>query len=144
MSSVFADTSALVKYYYPEFGSEIVEEIFLNSEKIYLCQVATTEFASALMKKVRTRTLGMDAQERIWGVFMDDLSSGQMEVIGLDDRHFEKAASIIRRYGQKQETRTLDSLQLAAALDVHEARFLTADKALSVLAAKAGLAVEEL
>ncbi|MEW6667148.1 MAG: type II toxin-antitoxin system VapC family toxin [Thermodesulfobacteriota bacterium] len=144
MYSVFADTSALVKYYYPEVGSETVEEIFLKAEKIYLCQLVTTEFASALMKKVRTKTLEMGTQERIWEVFMDDLSSGQMEVIGLDDRHFKKATSIIRRYGQKQETRTLDSLQLAAALDVLEARFVTADKALSALAAKAGLRVEEL
>jgi len=46
-------------------------------------------------------------------------------VSGPDDRHFEKATMNIRRYGQKQETRTLDSLQLAAALDVLGTRFVS-------------------
>jgi predicted nucleic acid-binding protein len=144
VDSVFVDTSALVKYYYPEDGSEKVESILLKAKRIYLCQVATTEFASALMKKVRTGTLEMEAQILEWNAFLDDLNTGQMELVLLDERHYQKAAEIIRGYGQKDAIKTLDSLHLVAALDVPEAKFICADKFLSGIAVKMGLTVEKL
>jgi predicted nucleic acid-binding protein len=144
MTSLFVDTSALVKYYYPEVGSERVETILLKAKKVYLCQIAVTEFASALMKKMRTGTLGKEKQVILWNVFLDDLKAGQMELIHLDDRHYLKAADIIRDYGQKEGMRTLDSLQLVAALDVPDAKFIAADKSLSRLANKMGLNVERI
>jgi predicted nucleic acid-binding protein len=118
VSSVFTDTSALVKYYYPEEGSEEVEGILLEAERVYLCQVAAAEFASALMKKVRIGA-----------------------VIPLDDRHYQKAVEIIRGFGQREGIRALDSLQLASALDVHDAKFLSADRLLTGLALKMGFKV---
>ncbi|NIO36282.1 PIN domain-containing protein, partial [Candidatus Bathyarchaeota archaeon] len=102
MGSVFVDTSALVKYYYPEDGSERVEAVLLKADRVYLCQLATTEFASALMKKVRTGTLEMEAQAAIWDTFVEDLNAGQMEVVTLEERHYEKAVEVIRSYGEKE------------------------------------------
>ncbi|MBW1771326.1 MAG: type II toxin-antitoxin system VapC family toxin [Deltaproteobacteria bacterium] len=142
MDSVFVDTSALVKFYYPEDGSEKVENFLLRAERVYLSQIAITELSSALMKKIRTRTLDMDTQVLIWNAFMDDLDTGQMKLIPLDDRHYQKASDIIRNYGQKKNIRTLDSLQLVAALDAGDAKFLCADKALSTLAAQMEFRVE--
>ena len=144
MGSVFADTSALVKYYYPEEGSDKVEACLLKAERVYLSQIALTEFASALMKKVRTRSLDMKKQVLIWNTFVDDLGTGEMELLPLDERHYHKATDIIRNYGQKKDTRTLDSLQIAAALDVHDAKFLCADKSLSSLASGMGFKVERI
>jgi len=142
MDSVFVDTSALVKFYYPEDGSEKVENFLLSAERVYLSQIAVTELSSALMKKVRTRTLDMDTQVLIWNAFMDDLDTGQMKLISLDDRHYQKASDIIRNYGQKKNIRTLDSLQLVTALDAGDAKFLCADKSLSTLAAQMEFRVE--
>lgn len=144
MDSIFVDTSALVKYYYPEEGSERVESILLKAEGVYLCQVATTEFASALMKKIRTGKLEMEAQVLIWNAFLDDLSSKQMQIITLDERHYQKAAEIIRGYGQKEGIKTLDSLQLVAAFDVYDAKFLSADNFLSDFASRMGFNVERI
>lgn len=144
MASLFMDTSALVKYYYPEAGSERVEAILLKARQVYLCQIAVTEFASALMKKMRTGTLEKEKQVVVWNVFLDDLNTGQMELISLDERHYLKAADIIRNYGQKESIRTLDSLQLVAALDVPDTKFIAADKFLSRIATKVGLNVERI
>jgi predicted nucleic acid-binding protein len=144
MASLFVDTSALVKYYYPEAGSERVEAILLKARQVYLCQIAVTEFASALMKKMRTGTLEKEKQVVVWNVFLDDLNTGQMELISLDERHYLKAADIIRNYGQKESIRTLDSLQLVAALDVPDTKFIAADKFLSRIATKVGLNVERI
>jgi hypothetical protein len=51
---------------------------------------------------------------------------------------------MIRAYGHKEGIRTLDSLQLVAALEVKEAKFLSSDKSLAALAAKIGLSVEKI
>lgn len=142
MDSVFVDTSALVKYYYPETGSDEVEKILLKASWIYICQIAIAEFASALMKKIRTGTLTMESHVLIWNNFLDDLNTEQMQIIPLDERHYFKAAEIIRGYGSEQGIRTLDSLQLVTAMDVHSAGFLSADKFLLGLASKLGLRVE--
>ena len=144
MGSVFVDTSALVKFYYPEIGSEKVELQILNADKVYLCQLTPTEFASALMKKVREKTLDRDRQETIWSAFLDDLGSLQVELVPLTHRHSEKATQMIRAHGHKEGIRTLDSLQLVAALEVKEAKFLSSDKSLVALAAKIGLSVEKI
>ncbi len=85
----------------------------------------------------------MEKQLLIWNDFMDDLSTRQMELISLDEKHYFKAAEIIKGYGHMNKIRTLDSLQLVAALDVSHARFLTADKFLSDLASRIGFTVEE-
>jgi predicted nucleic acid-binding protein len=144
VTSLFVDTSALVKYYYPEVGSKRVEDILLKARKVYLCQIAITEFASALMKKMRTGTLEKEKQIIMWNIFLDDLNTRQMELIYLDERHYLKAADIIKDYGHKEGIRTLDSLQLVAALDVPDAKFISADKFLSRLAIKRGLKVERI
>ena len=141
MSAIFTDTSALVKYYYPEEGSEDVEGILLKAERVYLCQVATAEFASVLMKKVRIGALEMEVETLIWNTFLDDLDARQMDVIPLEERHYQKAVEIIRGFGQREGIRALDSLQLASALDVHDAKFLSADRLLSGLALKMGFNV---
>ena len=55
--------------------------------------------------------------------------------------HYQKAVEIIRGFGQREGIRALDSLQLASALDVHDAKFLSADRLLSGLALKMGFNV---
>jgi predicted nucleic acid-binding protein len=144
VGSIFIDTSALVKYYYPEEGSERVESILLKADGVYLCQVATTEFASALMKKIRTGNLEIEAQVLIWNTFLDDLDTKQMQLIPLDERHYRKASEIIRGYGHNEGIRTLDSLQLVAAFDVYDAMFLSSDNFLSDFASKMGFKVEKI
>ena len=144
MTSIFLDTSALVKYYYPEVGSEKVEAIILKAKQVYLCQIAVTEFASALIKKMRAGTLEKEKQIVVWNVFLDDLNTGQMLLIQLDERHYFKAADIIRDYGRKKSIRTSDFLQLVAALDVPDTKFIAADKFLSRIAIKVGLNVEKI
>jgi len=62
----------------------------------------------------------------------------------LDERHYHKAAQIIRGSGHKEGIRTLDSLQLVAAFEVYNAKFLSADKFLSDFVSKMGFKVERI
>jgi predicted nucleic acid-binding protein len=142
VGALFVDTSALVKYYYPEKGAEVVENAILSAQKVYISQLARAEFASAIMKKVRMGTLDIGDRDLIWNAFLDDLHADRMELLDFDESHFGRAAELIIRYGQQRGIRTLDALQLVAAFNVRDAVFLVADRLLFDLAVQMGLKAE--
>ncbi len=139
MSGLFFDTSALVKFYYPESDSDRVEELLLGAEKIYLSVLTIVEVASALSKKVRMRELTKAKEISLWNSFQDDLGTDQIEVIGLDERHYFKAADIVREFGSKDGIKTLDALHLALAHGLRPVDFVCTDRVLSKIAVKLGL-----
>jgi predicted nucleic acid-binding protein len=115
MASVYVDTSALVKFYYPEEGSDRVEEILLGADRVYLSHLTVVEMASALTQKVRTGDIAKRAESTVWDAFQDDMAAGKVEMVHILDRHFFKAVDIIRKYGPSHGIKTLDSLHLAVA-----------------------------
>jgi len=139
MSFLFVDTSSLVKFYYPEPDSDKVEAILLQSERIYISSLTVVEMSSALSKKVRTGELRKEQEVVLWNTFLDDLQTGQMEIVTLDDRHYFKAADLIREFGRKYSIKTLDSLQLALASSLYDSKFLCSDKTLFKVASKMGI-----
>jgi len=53
--NLFFDTSALVKYYLPEIGSDRVESLVENQENtIWLSELLKVEFYSALFRRLRS------------------------------------------------------------------------------------------
>ena len=65
----FFDTSALVKLYHDEVGSERVEEIFAQSDSpIVISELATVEFHAALARRVRTGTLLCQHEMKRYGI----------------------------------------------------------------------------
>ncbi len=141
MASIFVDTSALVKFYYPEPDSDRVEALLLRAERLYITNLTVVEMASALSKKVRMGDLKKEQETVAWNTFLDDLQTGQVEVVTLNDRDYLKAADLIRELGGKYGIKTLDSLQLSAAHSLHHAEFLCSDKTLTKTAVKIGLKV---
>jgi len=139
VAALFVDTSALVQYYYPEKESKRIEEQILSSQHIYISGLSITEMASALMKKIRNRELAKTQEMLIWNTFMDDLQTSQIELIFPEDRHYFRAADIIREFGVKYGIKTLDALQLATAHGLSACRFLCTDKILSKLAVEIGI-----
>ncbi|NCO66215.1 MAG: hypothetical protein COW32_00645 [Candidatus Aquicultor secundus] len=136
---IFIDTSSLVKYYYPETDSNDVERVILAAKRLYLCELSLVEFASALMKKVRMNELQEQEQQLIWEAFLSDTQAENVELLDLAQDDFRIASDLILRYGKTRNLRTLDSLQLAAALKVPDADFLSSDKELLVVAEEVGL-----
>lgn len=141
MSSIFVDTSALVKFYYPEQDSDKIEALLLHAERIYITNLTIVEMASALSKKVRMGDIKKVQETVLWNTFLDDLQTGQVEVVALNDRDYLKAADLIRDLGGRYGIKTLDSLQLSAAHSLHHAEFLCSDKTLAKVAVKIGIKV---
>lgn len=69
----FFDTSALMKLYHQEAGTDRAEAIFQRSECI-LCisELATVELYAALARKVRMREIFAEAQQEAYRNFEDD------------------------------------------------------------------------
>ncbi len=136
---LFVDTSALVKLYYSESDSDQVEKTILGAARVFISELSKVEFASALAKKTRTGELDAKICREIWVVFQDDLRSIQIEVINLFDEDYARAAELILDFGLDAPLRTLDSLQLAAALREPQSLFLSYDVALNRIADRIGL-----
>ncbi|MDI6717087.1 MAG: type II toxin-antitoxin system VapC family toxin [Actinomycetota bacterium] len=137
--NLFVDTSALVKYYYPEVDSLEVERVILEAERLYLCELSLVEFASALMKKIQMNELQDHEQQLIWEAFLNDIQAESIELVELSQDDFRTASNLILRHGKDRNLRTLDSLQLAAALKLVDSRFLSSDKELLSVAKDIGL-----
>lgn len=138
---LFVDTSALVKFYYPEAGSEAVEALLLAAERVFVSRLSVVEMASALARKLRSSAIGKDAETRIWNAFQDDLRSGSVKLIHLDEELISRAATLIRDLGAPEGLRTLDALQLASAMNQRGALFLSADRRLARIAVLVGLGI---
>jgi len=136
---LFVDTSALTKFYYPEPESEDVEALLLAAERVFVSRLSIVEMASALAKKQRSREIGKNDKTRIWNAFQDDLGSENFKMLSIDDVVFGRAAALIRDLGAREGLRTLDALQLAAAMTRRGALFLSADRRLAKIAALVGL-----
>ena len=146
MARYFFDTSAFVKFYHAEVGTEKVSAIFSEQgREIRISSIGLLEIQSAFAMKVRTGVLDCQLAGQQRAALMLDLASGAVEVYSLTDIHFKQAEGLIGRHSFTQRLRTLDALQLAVALDLANQtlldHFVVADRALAEVAALEGLSV---
>lgn len=135
MATLYVDTSALVKFYYPEENSDRVEALLLKADRVYISDLTMVEMASALTQKARTGDLSKRAEAAIWSAFLDDTHAGTVEMVHLHERHHLRAVEIIREFGGKHGIKTLDALHLSIAQGLQDVSFLCTDKILLRIAA---------
>lgn len=140
MANYFLDTSAFVKRYHPEPGSDRVLALFNRLENhIHVSRLTLPETRSAFALKVRTGHIAESAAAALWIQVLADLASAAFEVLPLLDSHYQLAEQLIGRHGSRFRLRTLDALQLAVALDWNQHNpidaLVLADQALSEVAA---------
>ena len=139
MGPVYVDTSALVKFYYPEKDSDRIDALLLRSERVFVSRLAVVEFAAALGKKVRMGELKPGEETILWEAFQDDIQGAAMELVDLDERHFTKAAGYIRQFGGRCRIKTLDALHLAQAHDLRDCSLLCTDETMLRVAGRLGI-----
>jgi predicted nucleic acid-binding protein len=114
MTVYFLDTSALVKRYHRERGSDVIDTLFAEQgRRIIISDLSIIEFGSALSKKVREGEITPEKYQRALGVFCQDIVTETIQVEILGDADKALAATLIERHGFRANLRTLDSLQLA-------------------------------
>jgi predicted nucleic acid-binding protein len=122
VASYFLDTSAFAKLYHQETGSHHVERLVEHPGSIVLVSpLSLIEMESVFAIKVRTGELSPSGQELARRRLRADVAQGRI-LVGppIEERHYRRARRLLRRYGVEMALRTLDSLQLALALDLHQ------------------------
>ena len=145
MGNYFWDTSALVKRYHLEAGTDEVNALLQREDvRVYISDLSIIEIHSALARKVRKGSLAEEGYWKACGFFPDEVGKGIFAVEEVGDGTKRRAVELLSGYALKQGLRTLDALQLAAALDVKERDglegFVSADGNFLRVAEQAGLA----
>ena len=85
-STYFFDTSAVVKFYHQETGTEWVESVFSDGEStIVISELTTVEFDSAVAKKIRTGEIEEHAGMQALRNFQEDCAD-RFLIVPLDSR----------------------------------------------------------
>ena len=146
MARYFFDSSALVKIYHQELGSEKVAELFLQPNRsIIISQLTVVEITSAFARRVRMGEVSVADAISLRNHFLNDVATEALTVVTITNQHFFLAENLLTRYAIVKSLRTLDALQLAVALDVHRrsslAALLAADRIMTEVALAEGLSV---
>jgi len=138
----FLDTSALVKLFHEEQGSDVVERLVTQPDnEIWLCELVRLEFLSSVYRRVRQGELTGEEADTVIECFEDQLSSLNVEPLG--SGVLNEAESLMKEYGKAGGLRSLDALHLAACrlLAEDDWVFVCSDSRLCNVARTYGIAV---
>lgn len=122
MPAPFLDTSAVAKLYHQELGSEVIERLVSAANVTpIISRLTLVELESVIAIKVRTGALDPADQERFRRRLRADLSQQRLRIAPpIEERHYQSARGLLVRFGVNMGLRTLDAMQLAIALDLHQ------------------------
>ena len=130
--NVYLDTSAIIKLYHQEVGSdELLAFLRCYADDLVLtvADITRTEFHSAFLRRVRTGEIPINPVYRVFDAFDRDLS--MFNQIPVEETVKNLAVTLLDNIAHQRGLRTLDAFQLAAALFCHQIipvdRFVTSD-----------------
>ena len=143
MAFLYLDTSALVKLYIDEPGTERMIELAVSDAdaRLAICLVTQVEFHSAIWRRHRVRELGYEAAKQAAELF-DSQFRDRFLRRPLNDRTLDLASELTSRHPLSG----YDAVQLASCLaleatELESPTFVCADRRLLSAAEAEGLAV---
>ena len=106
---IFADTSALVKRYIEEIGSDKVDEIFSHADGLIVSAITKAELNSAFARRLKDKSIDKKSYEMALNEFNNDFE--YIDVILYNSKTETETIKSIKKYAMK----TLDAIQLASA-----------------------------
>jgi predicted nucleic acid-binding protein len=144
MAQYFIDSSALLKRYRDETGSQRVVELMATSERSVVSRLAHVEVSAALVRRARQSAGVTRDLESVLSALDNDIRR-DFRVVEFSEPLIARAVDLVRAYG----LRAADAIQLAAALvsrpDPPPAAgfyLMSADDELNAAATAEGLPVE--
>ena len=111
--NLFFDTSALVKIFHDEDGSQVIRDLLLDDNNVFwTLDIARIEYYSALFRRLRNKEIKKKNLEIAICGFEKELSNFFQEPT--NTLIIDEAQSLLLKYGENIGLRTLDSLHLAA------------------------------
>jgi hypothetical protein len=119
---LFLDTSAFMKRYIDETGSETVWNLCNDADSISLSLIAITESVSTLTRLQREKRISIKEYRRIKQLISDDIVD--MDFVSLDQRIVAGSIATLEACPLK----ALDALHVACALHAGSCLFVSADR----------------
>lgn len=110
MSIIYFDTSALVKKYVLEPGSDQIGSHYSRAEMVGTAMITPPEMASALSRGVRMDKITADEASQAWNAFEEDY--GMMYLVDISQPLISRASRLVWEYG----LRGYDAVHLASYL----------------------------
>jgi predicted nucleic acid-binding protein len=129
--NLFFDTSALVKFFHEEEGTETVTDLILDrNNEIWILELARLEFFSAVFRRFRNKELDEKQLNTAVNSFEDQVDRFNIEPLG--HAVLEEATLIIKNYGRTLGLKALDALHLGtlSLLSEEDWAFVAADDSL--------------
>ncbi|MBU0599902.1 type II toxin-antitoxin system VapC family toxin [bacterium] len=148
MKVYYFDSSAIIKRYVKEKGSQWVKSIVESesAQMIILSQVTPVEVGAAFSRKVREGVITPFERDRVLGVFLKDCQI-EYKICAINDKIIKRAINLTCNY----LLRGYDAIQLAVASffnnslinqQLYPLIFVSADESLVEIAKKETLVVE--
>ena len=115
MPAYYAESSALLKRYKSEVGSDFVVELLedrTDDEFLITSHFAVLEVQAVVARLMKGNVIRPDEHERIIGTFVQDLATLRSIVVPLYDELVTEALDLLPRYA----LRAADALHVATAL----------------------------
>lgn len=139
MELLFFDTSALVKRYYEESDTARVDELIEGDETVVITSLTVIETISAFRRKYNRTEISDDAVNDLLAAFFEE-ALAEFVILPMEESIQQFSFDLIL----EDDLRTLDSLQLSAALSITTddtaVHFVTADSELASVVRTRGLA----
>ena len=107
------DTSALVKFFHEEEGTDIVTELILDrNNEVWISELGRLEFISAVFRRFRNKELDEEQLNTAVNSFEDQIAGFNIEPLG--HAVLEEAELFIKNHGRTHGLKALDALHLGA------------------------------
>ena len=132
--SIYADTSFLVSLYLPDRHSAEAEQRMASKPRIWFSPLHRAEWMHAVSQHVFRKEITALEARRAQAELHRDLEDGLWLKVNLPESVWGTCAELARRHGPRLGVRTLDSLHVAAALELGAKAFWTFDERQAKLA----------
>jgi predicted nucleic acid-binding protein len=141
---LYLDTSALLKLYLREDGSDWVQaEVEAQGDPLPVWELQEAELTNALRLKVFWRDITAAQAEAQLAHFRSRKERGQYFFPGLDRAALMERFRLLAGHSMKLGTRTLDVMHVACACEIRADRVVSFDGRQLSLAKRAGLRVAD-
>ena len=111
--NLFFDTSAFVKFFHEEEGTDIVTKLILDpNNKVWISELGRLEFISVVFRRFRNKELDKERLNTAVNSFEDQIAEFNIEPLG--HAVLEEAELFIKNHGRTYGLKSLDALHLGS------------------------------
>ncbi len=132
----YFDSSALLKRYIAEKGSDLIDGLFLEADSVVVSSICLLEIISALSRLRREKKLNAHQYNQCKRAALEDFAA--FEVCQLSSEVLRTTIHIL----EHSELRAADALHVASAINAKVSRFVSSDAKQIITAKEFNLTVD--